>query len=176
PNLGGGALLDIGIYPVFLALLLFGKPQTLKATANLGKTNVDESCSMLFKYANQKMAVLYATLTSKTTTEALIHGTKGSIRINSRWHEPTSLTLLVDGESPKDFFFEFNGNGYGYEAQAVMQDLDQQRKENQLMSLDFSLDLIELLDWIRREAGIFYPQHDHVVKEIDPSQIKFSTN
>ncbi len=175
-NLGGGALLDVGIYPVFLSLLLFGNPIDTKAIATIGKTNVDENCSVLLKYANHKMAVLQASIVTKTSNEAIVYGTKGMIRINSRWHEPTSVTLMLEGEEPKDYFFEFKGNGYLYEAQAVMNDLAKGQKENPLMTLDFSLDLIELLDRIRREAGIFYPQHDHVVKEMQANEIKFSTN
>lgn len=175
-HLGGGSLLDVGVYPVFLSLLLFGKPIELKAIANIGKTNVDEHCSMILKYANNKMAVLYSSIIAKASNEALIYGTKGMIRINSRWHEPTSLTLSVEGETPKDFFFDFKGNGYFYEAEAVMKDLATGKKQNSLMNLDFSLDLIELLDRVRREAGIFYPKYDHFEKEIRPNEIKFSTN
>ncbi|MEM9819781.1 MAG: Gfo/Idh/MocA family oxidoreductase [Bacteroidota bacterium] len=175
-HLGGGALLDVGIYPVFLSLLLFGKPSEVKAMATIGSTNVDENCSVLLKYPENKIAVLYASITAKTHTEAWIYGSKGCIRINSRWHEPTSLTLMVDGEAPKDIFFHYSGNGYDYEARAVMEDLSKGKKENGLMNHDFSLDLIELLDKIRQEAGIFYPQHDHVAKDIQPNEIKFSTN
>ena len=175
-HLGGGALLDVGIYPVFLSLLLFGRPQELKALATIGKTNVDENCNIVLKYENNRIATLYTSIVAKTSTEAVVYGTKGAIRLNSRWHEPTSLTLLLNDEEPKDFFFEFIGNGYYYEAKALMEDLSAGHYENALMSLDFSHDLMELLDQIRRDAGIFYPQHDHVAKEIQPYEIKFSTN
>jgi len=175
-HLGGGALLDVGIYPVFLSLLLLGKPNEIKAMAAIGSTNVDENCTVLMKYPENKMAILYASITAKTNTEAWIYGSKGNIRINSRWHEPTSLTLLVKEAPPKDIFFNYSGNGYEFEAKAVMEDLSKGHIENALMSHDFSLDLIELLDQIRQEAGIFYPQHDHVAKDIQPNEIKFSTN
>jgi len=175
-SLGGGALLDVGIYPVFLSLLLLGKPTGIKAMATIGKTNVDESCGVLLKYPNNKSAILDASIAYETKTEAFIYGTEGTIRINGRWHEPTSLTLLKPGVPSKDIFFEFHSNGYSYEAQAVMNCLANNETENKLMSLDFSLDLIELLDNIRKEANIFYPQFDHFEKNISPDSINFSTN
>ena len=119
-RLGGGSLLDVGIYPVFLSLLLLGKPSQIQAMATIGKTNVDESCGILLKYPKNKMAILHSSIVTKTATEAFIYGEKGTIRINSRWHEPTSVTLLLDGKEPKDFFFDFNSNGYHYEAEEVM--------------------------------------------------------
>ena len=118
-QLGGGALLDVGIYPVFLSMLLFGKPTGIQAMATIGSTNVDESCGVLMKYTNNKMAVLHSSIVTKTPTEAYIFGEKGAIRINSRWHEPTSVTLLQNGKDPQDFFFQFDSNGYRYEAEEV---------------------------------------------------------
>jgi len=175
-NLGGGSLLDVGIYPVFLSLLLFGKPQTIKASATIGTTNVDENCGVVLKYENNQIAILDSSMVTKTATEAIINGTKGTIKINSRWHEPTSLTLSLKDGTSKDFHFDFNSNGYHYEAAAVMESLEKNQTEHPWMSLDFSLDLMELLDQIRLESRIFYPLHDQFVKTIKPGEIKFSTN
>lgn len=175
-DLGGGSLLDVGIYPVFLSLLILGKPKSIKAMASIGKSNVDENCGILLKYEDNKMAVLDSSIIRKTNTEAFIYGTKGTIRINSRWHEPTSLTLMIDGKKTKDIFFDYQSNGYSYEAEAVMQSLKKKKIENELMPLDFSLDLIELLDSIRKEAGIYYPMYDHFEKKIEPDNINFSAN
>jgi len=161
-NEGGGALLDIGIYPIFLSLLLFGKPEEIKAVATIGETNVDETCHMIFRYPNNKIANLHATLLNDTATEAFIYGTKGVIRINSRFHESTSVSLLLNNEEPKEIFFEFLGFGYRYEAEAVMEYLSKNVVEHPLMSHAFSLDLMELLDQVRNEAGIFYPAYDRI--------------
>ncbi len=161
-NEGGGALLDIGIYPVFLSLLLFGKPEEIKAMASIGKTKVDETCHMLFRYSNNKIANLHATLLNDTATEAYIYGTKGVIRINTRFHESTSVTLLLNGKEPKDIFFECLGYGYRYEAEAVMEYLFKDDIEHPLMPHSFSVDLMDLLDQVRKEAGIFYPTYDRV--------------
>ncbi len=176
-NLGGGSLLDVGIYPVFLSLLLLGKPTDIKAVSNIGKTNVDESCAMLLKYPKNKMAILHSSIVTKTSTEAFIYGTKGTIRINTRWHEPTSLTLMLDGKEPKDYFFEFDSNGYRYEAEEVQKCLKAKKLGSQLLSHHFSLDLIELLDEIRMIAGIYYPNNDRYTKMISPkTDSHFSLN
>ncbi len=176
-SLGGGSLMDVGIYPVFLSLLLLGKPSSVKASASIGRTNVDENCGMLLKYENNKMAFLQSSIIVETGTEAFIYGEKGTIRINSRWHEPTSITLLPHQGEPKDFFFDFDSNGYSYEAEEVMRCLRNGQQESELMSLDFSLDLIELLDTIRMKAGIYYPKNDNFTEAISAAEsINFSMN
>lgn len=176
-KLGGGSLLDIGIYPVFLSLLILGRPINVKALATIGQTNVDESCGILLKYTNNKIALLDSTIVAKTATEALIYGEKGTIRINGRWHEPTSITLMVDGKEPKDIFFDYNSNGYSYEAEEVMRCLRQKKLSSPLLNHHFSLDLIELLDEIRMEAGIYYPHDDKFSKALRATDdSKFSLN
>lgn len=176
-NLGGGSLLDVGIYPVFLSLLLLGKPTSIKAVANIGQSNVDEMCGMLLKYPKNKLAILHSSIITKTATEAYIYGTKGTIRINPRWHEPTSLTLMVDGKDPKDYFFEYDSNGYKYEIEEVQRCLRAKKLGSELLSHHFSLDLIELLDEIRMIAGIYYPNNDRYTKLTQPkSDSHFSLN
>lgn len=160
PQLGGGSLLDIGIYPVFLALLLFGKPDEIKAFAQFSETAVDEECQILFQYANGKMANLHSTIRSQTKTEAFIYGEKGCINIHTRWHEPSSMSLLLNGERPEHLSFQYEGNGYYLEAAEVMKCLEEGKTESPLLSLSFSRDLIHLLDKIRSITGIHYPGID----------------
>ena len=156
--LGGGALLDIGIYPVFLALLVLGKPDAIKAFATKGVTNVDEEVGAIFHYKNGNMAHLHTTIRAKTKTEAFIYGERGTIHLHTRWHEPTSMSLLLNGERPQNFTFDERGEGYTHEAQEVMQCLQDGKRESDLMPLAFSLELIALLDEIREQTGIRYPQ------------------
>lgn len=157
PNLAGGSLLDIGIYPVFLALLLMGRPDDLKAFAKFSSTGVDEECQVIFNYNNGQTANLHSTIRSLTKTEAFIYGEKGTINIHTRWHEPSSFTLMLNGERPEHFQFTYTGNGYYLEAQEVMKCLELQQKESQLLPLDFSIQLIETLDRIRKEISLSYP-------------------
>jgi len=162
--LGGGSLLDIGVYPLFLSLLLFGKPDSIKASALFGETGVDEVCAMLLKFPSNKLAILDSTILSDTKSEAMIYGTNGHIHMHGQWHRVSTVTLHRDGvEEAEVFEFESNTFGYNYEAMAVMKDLANlsagqagAKKESELMPLDFSLLIMETLDAIRVETGIIY--------------------
>jgi predicted dehydrogenase len=155
---GGGSLLDVGIYPIFLAYLLLGKPQTVKAVARLGPTGVDETCAILFQYPGNELAMLDSAITTVTPCEALLFGTEGTLKLSSRWHEPGGDLLLTryDGTEPQRFPYEREGFGYQHEAAAVMADLAAGRTENALVSRQLSRDLMDIMDAVRREAGIFY--------------------
>src|SRR5687768_2059352 len=87
PALGGGSLLDLGIYPVFLAYLLLGKPDTIKAVGTLSREGVDEACSVLFHYKTGQHAILESSLISQSDTPAEIAGEKGIIKILDPWYE-----------------------------------------------------------------------------------------
>jgi predicted dehydrogenase len=158
PLLGGGALLDIGIYPVFLALQLSGKPISIKAFALKADTGVDSACSMLFKHSDNALSVLFCSLINDGQTEAFIHGTEGTIHIKSMWHMSSVVDLIREGEETVHFQFIKPGIGYQYEATEVMKCLDEGKIESSIFSWQNSLDLISTLDAIRKEAGISYPK------------------
>jgi predicted dehydrogenase len=90
PALGGGALLDIGIYLVFLAVSVLGRPEHIRATMSRAPSGVDEQCSLLFEYADGRQAALFATLAANLETDADIFGSTGRIRMTSRFYEPSS--------------------------------------------------------------------------------------
>ncbi len=154
-DLGGGSLLDIGIYPVFAALTLLGKPDTISAKAEFSKTGVDESCNIVFNYQNGVRAHLFSTINKSTTTTATINFEKASVTINRRFHEPTSVTILHNNQE-ETISFDVNTNGYNFEAEHVQQMLAQGRTESTVMSFEKSLELIGLLDDIREEIGLVY--------------------
>ncbi|HKK73872.1 MAG TPA: Gfo/Idh/MocA family oxidoreductase [Saprospiraceae bacterium] len=157
-DLAGGALLDIGIYPVFLAMNVLGKPDDIHAFAHLGETGVDEEVGILFKYDSGQMAHLHSTIRSETKSEAFIYGEKGTIYLHSRWHEPSSMSLLLPGEAPRYFNFEYDVIGYSYEAAEVMACLQAGKKESEALPLSFSEDLMEVLFSIRHQVGLKYPE------------------
>lgn len=156
-SLGGGALLDIGIYPVFLALLLMGCPETIRAAAHVGPTGVDEEIGVLFRYPDGRLAHLHSSIRSRTQTEAFVYGSTGTLHIHAPWHAASSMTLLREGTTPEAFHFDYEGEGYALEAAHVMDCLHRNRKESEILPLDFSRQLIALLDAVRQDAGIRYP-------------------
>jgi len=156
--LGGGSLLDIGIYPLFLAYLLLGKPQTIRAAAVLGQTGVDEQCGMVLTYENGAMANLFSTITAKTDTDACLYGTAGNLHLAGRFHEGQSVTIKPAEGDRQIYSYPRQTWGYHYEASHVMQCLREGRTESPLWSLDDSLNLMELLDAVRQQAGIVYAE------------------
>jgi predicted dehydrogenase len=155
-TLGGGALLDIGIYPLFLAYWLLGMPDQIEAVSSFGSTGVDEQTAMLLRYADGRLAVLDSTIRVKTRCEALIYGTSGHIHIPTRWHEAQAMTIALTDHEPQTLTFPRTTFGYDYEAQHVMDCLRDGRTESPRWSLDDSLNLMQLLDAVREKAGIVY--------------------
>ena len=162
PDLAGGALLDIGLYPVFLAYLILGSPEHLHAAARIGNTGVDEEIGMLLQYKDGNgqttgMAHLHATLRAHTKTEAFLYGEKGTIHWHTRWHEPSNFSVIGEDGRPHNHYFEWQGNGYSYEAQEVMRCVAAGKTESDVWPLGRSLGLMQILDRVRAEIGLQYP-------------------
>lgn len=153
--LGGGSLLDIGIYPIYLCLLCLGVPTELQANARFTETKVDSTCSMLFNYENNAKAILYATIESTTPIEAFIHGTLGSIKLHSPFHHTQKLTLEKNG-TQTDFIIPYEGNGYVHEIEEVHLCLKSELQESTLLSLKTSVELIQIMDAVKKQIGLTY--------------------
>ncbi len=160
-SLGGGSLLDIGIYPVFAALTSLGKPEMIKTFAVFSETGSEENISIIFKYKDGEMANLTSGFSSYSPTQTEYWCEKGYLILNTRWYMPTKITIVKQGEEPKSILSgHSNGTGYHYEAAHVMDCLDKEMIESDRMPWKMSLDMLETLDRIRIDAGIFYPEHD----------------
>jgi predicted dehydrogenase len=161
PALGGGTILDIGIYNVFTTLFFLGKPDNITASATLTSQNVDEQCAVTFNYNDGKIAQLFSTFLSDTGTEADICGTNGRIRLTSRYYTPfTTLEYYTGKQETKqiiDLYISEKGFGYEHEATHVCECLEKGLTESPVMTHADTLLLMEMLDKIRKEAGIVYP-------------------
>lgn len=160
PAKGGGALLDMGIYPVFISQLVAGPPEKLQATARFAPNGVDQSCNMIFEHGNGIVSSLNCTLLSDAPTEANLMFEHGWIRMESWWLTPGPICIHRKGRKPQRVKFREPGNGYHYEAAEVMQCLDLGLTESPSLPLDFSLDLMGTLDAVRAACGIRYPQDE----------------
>lgn len=157
PEFGGGALLDVGVYPVSLASMLFGPPTQIVGTANLGPTGVDEEAALILTHRGGEMAILHTAIRLETAQEAIITGTQGRLRIHCPWWRPVAMLLSRDRKPDERFDFPLTGNGYEYEAQEVMDCLRSGKLESTLMPIDESLTIMETLDAIRAQWGLKYP-------------------
>jgi predicted dehydrogenase len=155
-SIGGGALLDIGIYPAFLSLLLFGYPSKILAESIFAPTGTDQTTSFIYKYNNDVTSVLNCTFASTTNCEAIIYGEKGKITIHSRFHEATQISLQLNDQIAETFNYPRDTFGYNYEIDEVNACILADKTESEVLPLDFSKKLIRLLDKTREAAGIIY--------------------
>jgi predicted dehydrogenase len=157
PELGGGALLDAGIYPISFAAMIFGaKPIHISSTAEIGQTGVDEHFTALLDYGSGQAALLSGAVRLDLNNDAYIYGTKGHI------HIPTFLyaneaTLQVNDEDAQLFTAPRSSHGYAYEAEEVGRLILDGQKESSVISLDESLNIIRILDKMREQWGLKYP-------------------
>jgi len=152
PALGGGALLDVGVYCVSLAHMVFGGPaDEYVGMAALGETRVDEQSAWIGRWSGGRLGVMSSAIRTETPQEAVICGTDGSVRIPRFW-SPSSL--CVDGVETA---FDLRGNGYNYEAEEVARCVRAGRTESETLTLDQSLAVMGDLDRLRAPWGLRYP-------------------
>lgn len=155
PKLASGSILDIGIYPIFLAYLILGRPQKIFASSNFHSNGTELQTSMIFQYENAQ-AILYSGLTSKSEMKAEISGSEGELFLSPRWHEADGYTL-VKNEGLQKVDLPRQGNGFIYEIKEVHKCLSAKKLQSDLWSHQNSLDLAELLDTVREKAGVKFP-------------------
>ncbi|HET6569053.1 MAG TPA: Gfo/Idh/MocA family oxidoreductase [Rhodothermales bacterium] len=156
PELGGGALLDLGVYPLHLASMLFGEPSRIQAEAEMGTTGVDEQNGLVLAYPGHALAVLYSSIQVDTPVEAVLMGTTGRIKLHHRFHHATKLTVESGGEADV-VEMPFEGNGLQFEAAEVMRCLREGRRESDVMPLEETLRVARVLDAVRSMWGLAYP-------------------
>ena len=151
-NKGGGALYDIGIYPIFLAYLILGIPEKISAQSQFSQTGVDVQTSMIFQYKNAQ-AVLYCGITNNSENEAKICGTEAEIVLPGRWHDTEVITLIRNDEVSITNLPTV-GIGYTHEINEVNQCLAQGKTESSLWSNQNTLELALLVEKVREISGI----------------------
>ncbi|MBN2084329.1 MAG: Gfo/Idh/MocA family oxidoreductase [Anaerolineales bacterium] len=158
PALGGGALLDLGVYPVSFASMVFGEaPRRLVSVASLGKTGVDEQSAAVIEYSAGRLAVVSCALRFDSPQVAHIIGTGGRIRVHPAWWHADTITVSRAGREDEIITLPNLGNGYPHEAVEVMECLRGGKLESRVMPLEESLRIMQTLDAIRAEWGLKYP-------------------
>lgn len=156
-SLGGGALLDIGIYPLFLAYQLLGVPQEIKADGQLSPTGSDESCSMTLSYTQGRTAQLHASVLYGSAMTARISCEKGYLLLPGRWHEAQSITVIKAGHEPKTIDCPFPGKGFYHQIVSSQEAYLDGQIENALWSHRDSLAIMKIMDEVREQIGVVYP-------------------
>lgn len=160
PDLGGGALLDLGIYPIAFTFELLGPPDALTSSAVIGETGVDEQCAGIFTYDDGTQAIWHASMRADAGRTCAIAGSEGRLEGARAWWKGAPFTLTRADGSTEVFETPFPGKGYQFEAAHVMNCLRAGRTESPVMPLDESLRMMETMDAMRAEWGVRYPQED----------------
>ncbi len=157
PNLGGGALLDVGVYPISLSSMVLGTPINIKSTAVFGKTGIDKQNSIILEYPKNKIAQLSSAIRIDTDREAYIAGTKGSIKLDASWHRSLKVTVMIRKKNDIIYDFDEKCNGLHNETLHMMNCIRFGKRESNIMSLDESLSIMKIMDKIRAQWNFVYP-------------------
>lgn len=157
PRLAGGGLLDVGVYTLAMAFMVFrGRPEVVTGVAHVGETGVDEQAAMALRFSGGRLASLTCAVRTNTTQAVRINGTDGYIEIPGFWRAQEA-TLAEAGKEPRRVALPFESTGYNYEAAAVGQCLRDGQQECAVMPLDETLQIAETMDALRRQWGLVYP-------------------
>jgi predicted dehydrogenase len=157
PELGGGALLDLGIYPVSFAFDVLGAPANIRAMASMTSTGVDRQTAMIFEYGDGQQALLHCALDTAGPNRASIIGTGGSIEIDSVWYTPTPFTRYdADGNVVERFEEPVTGRGMQYQAWELERLIRTRATANDVLSARESVLVMETMDDVRRQIGLRY--------------------
>jgi predicted dehydrogenase len=157
PELAGGALLDLGIYPLAFSALLLGAPTEITSLANIGTTGVDEQSAYVLKHEGGELSVLASALRTQTSMSAWVYGTDGRIHLPKQFWRAKEMVLYRNEMQPESIHLPYTGNGYQFEAQEVVDCLRDGKTESEIMPLRDSESLMGTMDTIRRQWGLTYP-------------------
>ena len=157
PALGGGALLDLGIYPVSFSSMVFGTPTSITAVSDPAFTGVDGTTSIILQHEGGRQSVLTTSLEALGPNRAAIIGTDARIEIDSVFYAPSSFTLTPRDGEPEVFAMAHEGNGLRHQAAEVARCVAAGQLESAVLPLAETLAIMGTLDAVRRQIGLTYP-------------------
>jgi predicted dehydrogenase len=158
PELGGGALLDLGIYPVSFAWDVLGAPASILAHATTTEAGVDSQTSIILGYASGAHAVLHTQFDGRGTTRASVTGTAGRVELERTWYEQTTLHRFdADGALAETFDARVEGRGMHLQAAELERNVAAGRLEGDILPIAESVAIMETMDAVRAQIGLTYP-------------------
>lgn len=157
PKLGGGAMLDVGVYCVSFASMVLGRPVRGTGLSHLGETGVDEQFAAALEHGDGRISAITAGTRTASPHEATVLGTEGYARIHSPWWSPNAMTVSRPGQEDEVVREPTEENGFRYEAAEVMRCLRAGERESPFMPLDETVSVLETMDEIRQAWGLQYP-------------------
>lgn len=161
PAKGGGSLLDLGVYCVFLSTLLLGKPKQIKAVGRRSEKEIDEACAMLLSYSHGRYAILESSLLIKNNKPAEIFGTEGVIRILDPWFEKTpSIEVELFNGGLENIAFSWEGHGLQFETEEVIECVSDHKIESELLPGNLTGEVLKIMDEIRNQVNVTYDDYE----------------
>jgi predicted dehydrogenase len=154
--LGGGSVMDIGVYPIFLATLILGEPSIIQTVSKLTETGVDEYANVVLQYPNGQTAHVLSTISLNTAIEAEIIGSKGRIKVYNPWFKATDFSVYLNDGTTQSFSMPHLCNGFEYEIKEVMRCLGNGLLQSNQIPHNLTLSVSKIMDEVLRQAGVFY--------------------
>ena len=160
PSLAGGALLDLGIYPVSFAHMVLGIPQSITASAIFTDKGVDAQSSMILNYANGAQAVLNTNMVVQTPCTAVIAGLHGYLEVNRTFYNPTSMRLTLFDGTVTEYSSDYQGHGLREQAIEFARVVKSGAKESPILRWEDTIAIMKIMDTVRSQIGLKYPFED----------------
>ena len=157
PSLAGGALLDLGIYPVSFAHMILGNPAKITASAVLTDKGVDAQTSMIFDYADGAQAILTTTMIEQTPCRAVVAGVNGWLEIDRTFYNPTSMRVVLFDGSVTQYPHTYTGHGLREQAEAFKKLVQSGKSQSEILTWKDTVDIMGTLDAVRSQIGLRYP-------------------
>ncbi len=157
PHLAGGALLDLGIYPISFAHMILGNPQSIKSTAVMTDKGVDAQTSMIFTYDNGAQSVLTTTMIEQTPCRAVVAGLHGWLEIDRTFYNPASMRVILNDGSVTQYPSTYIGHGLREQAESFKRLVQSGKFESEILSWQDTIDIMKTMDTVREQIGLKYP-------------------
>ena len=157
PQLAGGALLDLGIYPVSFAHMILGNPTAITSSAVLTDKGVDAQTSMIFDYADGAQAVLNTTMIEQTPCRAVVAGLNGWLEIDRTFYNPASMRVILNDGTITEYPNTYQGHGLREQAEVFKQLVLSGKKQSETLTWKDTVDIMKTLDTVRTQIGLKYP-------------------
>ena len=157
PSLAGGALLDLGIYPISFAHMVLGKPDSITSSATFTDKGVDSSSTAIFNYKSGAQAILTSNMMVGTPCRATICGTLGKIEIDRTFYNPASMRVIMHDGTTTEYPTDYKGHGLREQAKEFERVVRSGAMNSPILTPDESIEIMGSLDEIRRQIGLIYP-------------------
>ena len=157
PSLAGGALLDLGIYPVSFAHMILGNPTKITASAVLTNKGVDAQTSMIFDYGDGAQAILTTTMIEQTPCRAVVAGVNGWLEIDRTFYNPTSMRVVLFDGSVTQYPHTYTGHGLREQAEAFKKLVQSGKNQSEILTWKDTVDIMGTLGAVRSQIGLRYP-------------------